>query len=173
MFRNHHNEGSLGSELVNLFKQWSNNSAECRQILVQSFVPFIMEIVGLYYQQTPNAENKSQQVSLKDGLAKLELQSQQQPVTEDIAAQNTVDASILAQVLDLLCCFLKLAQNDEERAKMAEVIPNLVSFLERSDDMFLLLNGTTALKTFIHLAHKQVLNHVPSERIIALTKRLL
>lgn len=87
--------------------------------------------------------------------------------------ENTVDAGILAQVLDLLCSFLKLAQSDEERVKVAAVFPELLSYIERSDDMFLLLNGTTALKTFIHLAHKQILELVPSERIIALCKRLL
>ena len=44
LFRNHHNESALGSELLNLFKVWSNNE-ECRLILVETFIPFIMEIV--------------------------------------------------------------------------------------------------------------------------------
>jgi hypothetical protein len=52
---------------------------------------------------------------------------------------------------------LKQARTDEERGKVAGVFPELLSFMERSDDMFLLLNGTTALKTFIHLAHQQIL----------------
>jgi len=48
-----------------------------------------------------------------------------------------------------------------------------MGFIERSDDMFLLLNGTTALKTFINVAHKQILDLIPPEKIINLCKRLL
>lgn len=72
IFRNHHNESQLGQELVNLFKQWSNNEA-CRLIMVETFIPFIMEIVGQYYHNTPNAENKSQIMSLQEKLANLDL----------------------------------------------------------------------------------------------------
>jgi hypothetical protein len=88
-------------------------------------------------------------------------------------AENIVDAGILAHVLDLLAALLKKAKTDGERTKIVAITPELISFLERSDDMFLLLNGTTCLKTFIHLAHKQILELVPSDRIVALCKRLL
>ena len=57
LFRNHHNESALGSELVNLFKQWSGYEAS-RQIMVKTSIRFIMEIVHHYYTNTPNAENK-------------------------------------------------------------------------------------------------------------------
>lgn len=56
LFRDYHSEGSLGAELVNLFKKWCNFS-ECRAIFVETFIPFIMQIVGLYYQNTPNVDN--------------------------------------------------------------------------------------------------------------------
>lgn len=88
-------------------------------------------------------------------------------------AENVVDAGILAHVLDLLATLLKKAKSDQERTKIASVTPQLIGFLERSDDMFLLLHGTTCLKTFIHLAHKQILEIVPSDKIVALCKRLL
>jgi hypothetical protein len=77
LFRNHHNESALGSELVNLFKQWSGFEA-CRQIMVNTFIPFIMEIVHHYYTNTPNAENKSQLGNLQEKLAKLELVGEQE-----------------------------------------------------------------------------------------------
>ena len=48
LFKAHHSEGDLGQELVNLFKKWCNFT-ECRQIFVDTFVPFIMEIVEQYY----------------------------------------------------------------------------------------------------------------------------
>jgi len=70
LFRNHHSEGDLGQELVNLFKKWCNFS-ECREIFVETFIPFIMQIVDLYYQKQPNSENQKQTLSLKDGLARL------------------------------------------------------------------------------------------------------
>lgn len=88
-------------------------------------------------------------------------------------AEDVVDAGILAHVLDLLCTLLKKAQSEEERGKVVAVFPELVGYMEKSDDMFLLLNGTTALKTFIHLAHTQILQVVPPAKIISLCKRLL
>jgi hypothetical protein len=58
LFKNYHSEGSLGQELLNLFKIWCNYD-KCRDIFVNTFIPFIMEIIDNYYQSTPNAENKS------------------------------------------------------------------------------------------------------------------
>ena len=68
-----------------------------------------------------------------------------------------VDASILSHVMDLLCSLLKNSKSDEDRVKVVAVFPEVLKYVEKSDDMFLLLNGTQTLKTFIHLAHKQVL----------------
>jgi hypothetical protein len=45
--------------------------------------------------------------------------------------------------------------------------------MEKSEDMFLLLHGTTALKTFIHQASTHVLKVVSADRIIAVCKKLL
>ena len=52
-----HTETSVTLELVNLFKIWCHYDA-CRDILVNTFVPFIMEIIEMYYRATPNQENK-------------------------------------------------------------------------------------------------------------------
>lgn len=87
--------------------------------------------------------------------------------------ENSVDAGILAHVLDLLCSLLKKASSVEDRSHIASVFPDLISYVERSDDMFLLLHGTTTLKTFINLAHKQILEIFPGEKIVGLCKRLL
>lgn len=48
-----------------------------------------------------------------------------------------------------------------------------MGYVEKSDDMFLLMHGTTAIKTFVHLAHKKILEIVPPEKIVNLCKRLL
>ena len=73
LFKNYHMEGDLGTELVNLFKKWCNFS-ECREIFVETFVPFIMEIVEQYYVNTPNIENNRKAPSLSEGLARLQLE---------------------------------------------------------------------------------------------------
>jgi len=65
LFKNYHSEGALGQELINLFKLWCNYD-QCREIFVDTFIPFIMEIVELYYNSTPNTENKDNVLSLKD-----------------------------------------------------------------------------------------------------------
>ena len=49
---------------------------------------------------------------------------------------------------------LKNSKSDEDRAKVIEVFPQILNYVEKSEDMFLLLNGTQTLKTFIYLGHK-------------------
>ena len=57
IFKTEHSEGNLGQELINLFKQWCYYD-DCRDIFINTFIPFIMEIVESYYHSTPNEENK-------------------------------------------------------------------------------------------------------------------
>ena len=56
-FKNYHSEGGLANELLNLFKIWCNYET-CRDIFVNAFIPFIMEIIDNYYHSTPNIDNK-------------------------------------------------------------------------------------------------------------------
>lgn len=55
----------LGQDLLNLFKQWCNYD-ECRDIFINTFLPFIVDIISVYYAQTANEENKH--TSLAAGL---------------------------------------------------------------------------------------------------------
>ena len=98
-------------------------------------------------------------MSLADGLANLGLQEERKGEPEPVESEalTSVDPSILSHVLDLLCSLLKNSKTDEDRAKIAKTFPDLLEKVEKSDDMFLLLNGTQTMKTFIYLAHKQVL----------------
>ena len=158
LFQNHHSEGDLGQELVNLFKKWCNFS-ECREIFIETFIPFIMQIVEQYYKNTPNADNQQKPLSLADGLARLALEESKGPSSQTVderdgSANEVVDASILSHVLDLLCNLLKNSKTDEDKAKVIEVFPQILNYVEKSEDMFLLLNGTQTLKTFIYLGHK-------------------
>ena len=59
LFKAYHNEGPLIQELLNLFKLWCNYE-KCRDMFINSFIPFIMDIVDSYYHSTANAENKDQ-----------------------------------------------------------------------------------------------------------------
>mmetsp|Transcript_5763 Transcript_5763/g.9874 ORF Transcript_5763/g.9874 Transcript_5763/m.9874 type:complete len:94 (+) Transcript_5763:84-365(+) len=59
IFKTEHSEGSLGQELVNLFKIWCLYD-ECRDIFIHTFIPFIMEIIESYYNSTANEDNKDQ-----------------------------------------------------------------------------------------------------------------
>lgn len=68
LFKLYHNEGSLGIELLNLFKQWANYDS-CRAIFVDTFIPFIFEIVEHYYNSTANVNNKNKQLQLNSGVA--------------------------------------------------------------------------------------------------------
>ena len=83
-------------------------------------------------------------LSLADGLANLALkeESKDNKAQEYNQVINVVDASILSHVLDLLCSLLKNSRTDEDRTKIVCVFPDILKYVEKSDDMFLLLNGT-------------------------------
>jgi len=53
----HTQEPAVTQSLLNLFKLWCNYDA-CRDILVNTFIPFIMDIIEAYYKATPNSENR-------------------------------------------------------------------------------------------------------------------
>jgi hypothetical protein len=57
LFKSFQHESSVTQELLNLFKIWCNYDA-CRDIFVHTFIPFIMDIIHIYYQGTPNSDNK-------------------------------------------------------------------------------------------------------------------
>ena len=47
-----------------------------------------------------------------------------------------------------------------EFEKIIDAFPALLEYVRNSEDMFLLLHGTSALRTFIHLGHKEILARV-------------
>lgn len=73
------------------------------------------------------------------------------PVVEK--RQNLVDSTIINYVIDLLCTLLKKTKKKDsvEFALIIDVFPKLLDYINKSEDMFLLLHGTSALRTFIHL----------------------
>ena len=165
LFRHYHSEGALASELLNLFKIWCNYAA-VRDIFVNAFLPFIMEIVDNYYQSTANVENKDQV---------LQLQSTAEADRAEPRPQTIVDSAILAHVLDLLCTLLRKTKDKQAPAfaRVVEVFPRLLAYVHKSEDMFLLLHGTAALKTFVHLGHEQILKVSAPKEVIETAKRLL
>ena len=44
--------------------------------------------------------------------------------------------------------------------KIIAEFPKIMTFVKKSEDMFLLLHGTTAIKNFIFVGHKEVLEIV-------------
>lgn len=63
---------------------------------------------------------------------------------------------------DLLCTLLRKTKDKQSAdfAKIIDVFPKLLEYVHKSEDMFLLLHGTAALKTFIHLGSKEILKRV-------------
>ena len=89
---------------------------------------------------------------------------------------SVVDSTILQLVLDLLCTLLKRTDREkhpEEFGKIIGVFPQLLNFVKKSEDMFLLLHGTTAIKNFIFVGHVEILKITDADQIIAVAKKLL
>lgn len=78
-------------------------------------------------------------------------------------------------MIDLLCTLLRKTKDkdSDDFKKTINVFPKLLEFVKRSEDVFLLLHGTSALRTFIHLGHKQILELVSAKEMVEVAKKLL
>lgn len=78
-------------------------------------------------------------------------------------------------VVDLLCTLLRKTKDRQspEFGRVVGVFPRLLDYVAKSEDMFLLLHGTAALKTFIHLGHEQVLKLSTPKAMVETAKKLL
>lgn len=134
-----------------------------------------------YYNNTPNEENRNKQLTLykitsSDSSSldsSIEKNSKSSATTEP---KVFVDAIILMHALDLLSTLLKKtdrAAHPEEFKKIIELFPTLLSLVHKSDDMFLQLHGTTALKNFIFYGHQEILLISQTDAIIETAKKLL
>lgn len=61
----------------------------------------------------------------------------------------------------------------EDFSIIIDTFPKILEYVRKSEDMFLLLHGTAALKTFIHLGHKEILKIVSPKEVIEVAKKLL
>mmetsp|Transcript_11745 Transcript_11745/g.18000 ORF Transcript_11745/g.18000 Transcript_11745/m.18000 type:complete len:142 (-) Transcript_11745:1180-1605(-) len=130
IFRTEHSEGVLGEELMSLFKQWSQYDT-VRDIFINTFVPFIMEIIEAYYNATPNEDNKDtvlQLCSLSESLS-LDSSNEKQRPGPDSKAFSVIDSTILKRVIELLSNLLKQTDRKaqpEEFRKIIAVFPQLL-----------------------------------------------
>ena len=79
-------------------------------------------------------------------------------------------------MLDLLSTLLKKTDREahsEDFKKIVSIFPKLLNFVRKSEDMFLLLHGTTALKNFIFVGHQEIKTLVKTEEIIKVAQHLL
>lgn len=177
MFKSEHSEGSLGQELIGLFKLWCLYD-DCRDIFINTFIPFIVEIVESYYTTTPNEDNKDQTMqacSVSESIS-LDSSNEKMKSVQDLRLVSVIDSSTLQLVLDLLNTLLKKTNPEtqpEDFKKIITVFPKLLQFLKKTDDMFLLLHGTAALKNFIFYGHKQIIEICDVETITEVAKKLL
>lgn len=75
----------------------------------------------------------------------------------------------------MLCTLLKKTKDKQSSdfAKIIDQFPKLLEYVYKSEDMFMLLHGTTALKTFIHLGHTEILKRSSPKEIIEVARKLL
>lgn len=90
-------------------------------------------------------------------------------------AKQLIDAAILTHVIELLVTLLKRTKDktSNEFTQIISVFPQLLAYVYKSEDMFLLLNGTSALRTFIHIGHVDIKKMCTTKEIIDVAKKLL
>jgi len=77
-----------------------------------------------------------------------------------------VDAAIMHHVLDFLCILLKMTNKEkslDEFKRIIAVFPRLLHFVLKSEDMFLLLNGTTTIKNFVFIGADEIMEICETE----------
>jgi len=77
-------------------------------MFVETFIPFILEIVGKYFNQT---------------------QGNNPSATEQIETQ-VIDSLLLKHCLDLLCNILKTVKDSESKQKVVKIFPKLLEYIE-------------------------------------------
>ena len=94
---------------------------------------------------------------LKEALSSsLDSSNDLNPANLDQKVISVVDSTILQHVLDLLTTLLKKTDREkhsEDFGKIVAVFPQLMGFVKKSEDVFLLMHGTTAMKNFIFIGH--------------------
>jgi hypothetical protein len=109
-------------------------------------------------------------------LSSLDSSNEKIKPTVEHRVMSVVDSTILSHVLDLLCTLLKKTNKETHEqafSKIIAVFPKLMNFVKKSEDMFLLLHGTVAIKNFIFVGHKELLEIVAVEEIVDVAKKLL
>ena len=97
IFKTEHSEGNLGQELINLFKLWCQYD-DCRDIFINTFIPFIMEIIDSYYNSTPNEDHNDsilQLCNVSESLSSLDSSNEKQRPTTEQKVLSVVDSTIL------------------------------------------------------------------------------
>ena len=64
-------------------------------------------------------------------------------------------------------------KHGDDFVKIVAVFPQLMGFVKKSEDVFLLMHGTNAMKNFIFLGHQEILKIVETQEIISVATRLL
>jgi len=77
--------------------------------------------------------------------------------------------------MDLLCILLKRTNRaTSEFGKILDLFPKILEYVHKSDDMFLLLNGVSTLRTFINLGQgTEIKKRSNAKDIIDVAKKML
>lgn len=90
----------------------------------------------------------------------LDSSNEKSKLSTDQKFNTIIDSTLLMHVLDLLCTLIKRTDKNSQPKEFKKIIvlfPQLLNFVHKSDDMYLHLHGTTALKTFIFYGHEEIL----------------
>jgi hypothetical protein len=77
--------------------------------------------------------------------------------------------------MELLTALLKRTKDkaSPEFAKIMSLFPKLLEYVHKSDDMFLLLNGTSVLRTFINIGSQEIKKRSTAKEMVEVAKKLL
>jgi hypothetical protein len=70
---------------------------------------------------------------------------------------QVIDSQILANSFELVQNLLKKTQKDTPQyQKIIDFFPQLLEYVRKSEDMFFILHGTSAIRSFIHIGSKEI-----------------
>jgi len=153
LFSKYYGEGSIMSKIVAIIRIWCDLN-KCMGSLLDTFLPFIMNLFATYPAVSKEKPNSASS-------------------TSTIGSQ-VESLLILPSSLELTTLFLKKSSAESnERERLMDIVEPLLDLLGRTEDISLLLQGTSCLRAFCGYTANEVVKRGLEEKVVETVASLL
>lgn len=153
LFSKYYGEGSLNTKIIAVIRFWCDLKSSLSYLL-DAFLPFVCGLLNAY---PSNPKEKSASFSSTSTMG-----SQMESLL------------ILPNSLEIMTMFLKKSNSgSKERDRLMDLFEPLLELLDRTEDISILLQGTTCLRAFCGYAADEILKRAIEEKVVETAVSLL